>query len=314
MAILMSPWTMNAPKQADHLQTILQNQSSSSSQTTYLHLNSSNKLMIYQYMMQRAMRDRSARSIAAQNTKDRDSFSSSYGISTVVYVAGPRYQTKTSADDKEMQACQAYVQRLCEVITPSAYFSLPTPTTITILGCGEPYLIPRYGTKTHCPFRMYTDPSLRLYKLFGMTRHNLRMGKRPDYHPDNLPKLVAKSVAAMVKAGRRDGLKGGPIMLVGGEVLFEEGQPIWCHRMKDLRGHADFRTLARVLEMPEDKDGYPDTPEGIRLESSSSKSQRGVESATSVSAERPTGLKLVYDTSRSDVRRARLARDSREYS
>lgn len=102
-------------------------------------------------------------------------------------------------------------------------------------------------------------------------------------------------------------------MLIGGEVLFEEGQPVWCHRMKDLRGHADFETLARLLEMPEDKDGYPVTPEGIRLDSSS-KRQSGVEQATSVSAERPSGLKLVYDSSRSDVPRARLARDSREYS
>lgn len=58
-----------------------------------------------------------------------------------------------------------------------------------------------------------------------------------------------------------DGLRGGPTMQVGGEFLFESGQLIWCHRMTNVRGHAEMKTLRRVLDMDE-VDHAPGTKAG----------------------------------------------------
>ena len=35
---------------------------------------------------------------------------------------------------------------------------------------------------------------------------------------------------------KRDLLRGGNMLQVGGEFLFENGKIIWCHRMRDVRG------------------------------------------------------------------------------
>ena len=42
----------------------------------------------------------------------------------------------------------------------------------------------------------------------------------------------------------KDVFRGGNIMQVGGEFLFEDGQVVWCHRMKNFRNHEVERTRA----------------------------------------------------------------------
>lgn len=49
-----------------------------------------------------------------------------------------------------------------------------------------------------------------------------------------------------------DGMRGGPKLQVGGEFLFEDGELLWCHRMKNVRDHAEMRTLRRVLDMDDE--------------------------------------------------------------
>jgi hypothetical protein len=48
---------------------------------------------------------------------------------------------------------------------------------------------------------------------------------------------------------KRDVIKGGNIFQIGGEFLFEEGEVVWCHRMKNYRNHAEVDVIRRVLEL-----------------------------------------------------------------
>ena len=51
-----------------------------------------------------------------------------------------------------------------------------------------------------------------------------------------------------------EGLRSGPIFQVGGEFLFEQGNLIWCHRMKGMRSHTEVKTLRRVLDITNGSD------------------------------------------------------------
>ena len=63
------------------------------------------------------------------------------------------------------------------------------PTSIIIIGCGSPNLIPHYKAQTGCPFPIFADPSRKLYKVLGMS-WTLDIGPRADYMVDKDSKLV----------------------------------------------------------------------------------------------------------------------------
>jgi len=42
---------------------------------------------------------------------------------------------------------------------------------------------------------------------------------------------------------------GGNVLQIGGEFLFQDGQVVWGHRMKNMRGHADMDVIKRILEI-----------------------------------------------------------------
>lgn len=175
------------------------------------------------------------------------------------------------------------------------YFSLPTPTTISIIGCGHPRLIPKYTTRSGCPFRVYADPSRKLYKTLGM-RSTVRIGHRPEYTPMNAVKLVADSFYQMSQEARRDTFRGfklvgGPFTQIGGEFLFGEGEPIWCHRMRNVRNHTSMSSLRKVLEM-ENEVAVAEEATAVPLSPSS----------------QAKGLRLVWD---GNGVQAHLQRDSR---
>ena len=79
-----------------------------------------------------------------------------------------------------MQACQGYLRTLSKSLPLETYFTLPVPSSITIIGLGSPKLIPQYRQYTSCPFPIYADPSRKLYKLLGMG-WTLNPGKRAGY-------------------------------------------------------------------------------------------------------------------------------------
>jgi hypothetical protein len=151
-------------------------------------------------------------------------------------------------------ACTAYLKAVTEGITTQDYYSIPIPTSITIIGCGAPDLIPHYKEFTGCPFTMYADPSRQLFKRLGMNI-SFNVGRRkPEYMEKGLLGASKDEIAILRKSLRdpqglrkRDLMRGGNPMQVGGEFLFEEGRVVWCHRMRDYRGHAEIGELRRLI-------------------------------------------------------------------
>jgi len=144
-------------------------------------------------------------------------------------------------------ACQAYLRALSRGISLQQYFRLATPTSITIIGLGDPRLIPDYRRRTGCPFPIYTDPTRTLYKILGMT-WTLNMGQRVSYM-GNMTEI--EWLGGQFKQFREteNGLKfkaGNPLW-IGGEFLVENGEVKWCRRMRNYRGHSDIDLVKTLL-------------------------------------------------------------------
>ncbi|KAK0269623.1 hypothetical protein LTR35_014736 [Friedmanniomyces endolithicus] len=152
-------------------------------------------------------------------------------------------------------ACQAYLTALAQGISKEDYFGIPTPTSIIVIGCGQPDLIKHYKRFTSCPFPIFADPSRSLFKKLGMSL-SANIGRvRPEYMKDiSAPAWLAGQVSTVKKSlkdpegiRKRDVLRGGNPMQIGGKFLFEDGEVVWCHRMRDYRGHAEVGVLREVL-------------------------------------------------------------------
>ncbi|KAF2231711.1 hypothetical protein EV356DRAFT_451504 [Viridothelium virens] len=153
--------------------------------------------------------------------------------------------------------CQEYLRTLSASITPSLLSSVSVPTTITVIGCGQPDLIPLYVAATSCPYPIYCDPARSLYQTLGMIR-TLDLGKsRPDYIQRSILGAAVQSVIQGLRSGR-NALKSGDYWQVGGELLVEcegkgdPGRVTWVHRMRNTRDHAGIGELKKVLGLDGD--------------------------------------------------------------
>jgi hypothetical protein len=143
------------------------------------------------------------------------------------------------------QNCQEFLRTLSSSITPDDLLALPTPTFITVIGCGKPELIPMYTETTKCPFPIYADPTRKIYDHFGMTR-TFQLGSKPSYMHTNMLINSVQSIFQGIGTGKNV-LKGGDMKQVGGEFLFENGECTWVHRMKTTRGHSEVSDLRNLL-------------------------------------------------------------------
>lgn len=130
------------------------------------------------------------------------------------------------------------------------YFTMAIPTSIVVIGCGSPELIRQYKATTQCPFPIFADPSRKIYRHLGMS-WSLKIGhKRPDYFKNTVETTwLFEQFRQMAATKGRKKWKSGNWLQIGGEFLFENGQVVWCHRMKNYRNHAEIETLKRVLEI-----------------------------------------------------------------
>lgn len=130
-------------------------------------------------------------------------------------------------------------------MTPEDLLALPTPTSIIVIGCGRPELIPMYTEATGCPFPIYAEPTRKIYDYLGMTR-TYDLGTKPAYMQTNVLINSVQSIFQGLSTGRK-ALKGGDFKQVGGEFLFENGECTWVHRMKTTRGHAEVSDIRSLL-------------------------------------------------------------------
>lgn len=167
---------------------------------------------------------------------------------------GSLYDPETTTNERQLiifirhtfcGACHAFVRALTDGISASECESMPSPTSIVLIGCGKPDLIQHYrdfqGCDTHFP--IYAEPTRKLFKTLGM-KWSAKFGDRPEYMRDislyNMVKGSAKGISADFKEDgglrKRDIVRGGNWLQVGGEFLFENGSVVWCHRMRNIRG------------------------------------------------------------------------------
>lgn len=127
---------------------------------------------------------------------------------------------------------------------------MPIPTSIVVIGCGSPALIPHYKAVTGCPFPIFAEPSRKLFKILGMSLSvNIGM-KRPGYMKQiSPPAWLLEQLVQMSKTKGVKKFKGGNWLQIGGEFLFQDGQVVWCHRMKNYRNHVEVGVLKRILEI-----------------------------------------------------------------
>lgn len=146
------------------------------------------------------------------------------------------------------------MRTLSASIKPDALARLPTSTSITIIGCGDPALIDTYAAETGCQFPIFADPTRKLYDDLGLVS-SWALGSRPEYMRKSMVRSVVESVAQALKQVP-SGLatKGGNSKQIGGEFLFEpygdggEKRVTWCHRMQNTRDHTGIAELVRVLD------------------------------------------------------------------
>ena len=139
------------------------------------------------------------------------------------------------------------------------YFRVPVPTSIIVIGCGQPGIIEAFKSFTGCSFTIYADPSRQLFKKLGMNL-SLTVGRqRPEYMGElgllSSSKVEIQRITTSLKdpngLRKRDLLRGGNPMQIGGEFLFENGEVLWCHRMTTYRNHAEVGYLRRLLQLDE---------------------------------------------------------------
>lgn len=126
-----------------------------------------------------------------------------------------------------------------------------SPTSIVIIGCGKPDLIRQYKASTQCPYPIFADPTRQIFKLLGMgISLNILGPRRPEYMKDiSLAGWMNGQLEELAKVKGKKKFRGGNLLQIGGEFLFEDGEVVWCHRMRNYRGHAEMDVIRRVLHV-----------------------------------------------------------------
>ncbi|KAF1913103.1 hypothetical protein BDU57DRAFT_559241 [Ampelomyces quisqualis] len=146
--------------------------------------------------------------------------------------------------------CQAYVRCLSEAVPPS---NLPTNVQadpVLVIGCGSYQPIKTYAEQASSLYPIYTDPSLRLHKIFRF-KSNLSEGSgaQRDYMR-NAGGMVSRIVGGIKGAlGNLQHLNHtGPKALNGGEVVVSaEGECEYIYRMQNTVDHTDISRMAELL-------------------------------------------------------------------
>lgn len=98
-----------------------------------------------------------------------------------------------------------------------------------------------------CPFPIYTDPTLHLYRALGLTRQTGDAGLDSDAG-DYLVQTTMEATMATIKRATQMPLRNpGHFTQLGGEFVFDGTlNTIYTHRMTTTRSHSPIRDICAV--------------------------------------------------------------------
>jgi len=142
--------------------------------------------------------------------------------------------------------CAQYMNSILAEVSPEALER--ADVDLIIIGNGSGKMLPAYKNKAFkCPFKMFTDPSLMLYRALGLTRQTGDAGpesEKGDY-------LIQTPLEATMQTLKRATLmplrNPGHFTQLGGEFIFSGPLNLdYTHRMSTTRDHAPIRDLCEI--------------------------------------------------------------------
>ncbi|WRT66141.1 uncharacterized protein IL334_003094 [Kwoniella shivajii] len=142
--------------------------------------------------------------------------------------------------------CPLCAQYMNSILTQVSLDALEEANVdLIIIGNGSDKMLNGYRNKSfRCPFKMYTDPTLALYRALGLTRQTGDGGDDDD-KGDYLVQSAMESTLQTIKRATKMPLKNpGHFTQLGGEFIFDGTLNVtYTHRMTTTRSHAPIRDI-----------------------------------------------------------------------
>ncbi|ORY32615.1 AhpC/TSA antioxidant enzyme-domain-containing protein, partial [Naematelia encephala] len=116
---------------------------------------------------------------------------------------------------------------------------------LIIIGNGSAKMLNGYRNKAFkCPFKMYTDPTLALYRKLGLTRQTGNAGPDTDKGAYLIQTPLESTIQTIKRATQMPLRNPGHFTQLGGEFIFDSTlQVSYTHRMSTTRDHAPIRDV-----------------------------------------------------------------------
>ncbi|KEQ77809.1 hypothetical protein M436DRAFT_32015, partial [Aureobasidium namibiae CBS 147.97] len=144
--------------------------------------------------------------------------------------------------------CFGYVKALANEMPPEKLAQMDPPTTLTIIGCGDPILIQNYMKMTNCPFDVYADPSRLTYSTLGLSVNETAAPEVPQYVKKYSTTSIIKAILiSLGLAAKTKSISAGKKSQNGGELIWVDGKIQYIHRMKHTNDHLEVDQLDFLL-------------------------------------------------------------------
>ncbi|EIW70889.1 hypothetical protein TREMEDRAFT_18693, partial [Tremella mesenterica DSM 1558] len=138
--------------------------------------------------------------------------------------------------------CAQYLNSIISQVSPQALEK--AKVDLVIIGNGSYKMLAGYKKSFRCPFPIYTDPSLTLYRILGLTRQTTSTGPSSS-SGDYLVQTPLQSTAQTLKRATKMSISSpGSFSQIGGEFIFDGPLHVsFAHRMKYTKDHAPIRDV-----------------------------------------------------------------------
>ncbi|CAD0110380.1 unnamed protein product [Aureobasidium uvarum] len=137
---------------------------------------------------------------------------------------------------------------LAHEMPPEKLEQMDPPTTLSIVGCGDPVLIQNYMKMTNCPFDVYADPSRSTYSALGLSINETAAPDVPQYVSKYSTTSIFKAILiSLGLAAKTKNISAGKKSQNGGELIWVDGQIQYIHKMKHTNDHLEVDQLDYLL-------------------------------------------------------------------